>query len=109
MADEKPKRPRQTGTDQQRLSGAELARRARRELSAITGLEAESVTSLERTDDGTWLVNVELLELERLPQTEDVLGTYRVELDEQGELLRYRRVRRYARSQAGEEAEVSGG
>lgn len=98
------KRRRSTGG----RSGAELAQQARRELSEITGLEAESVTSLERSDDGTWRITVELLELSRIPETDDVLGAYEAELDEKGELLGYRRLRRYARSQAGDEQGVQG-
>lgn len=119
MADEKPKRKsRDTGDSDsgrprrrssgERLSGGQLAQRARKELAAITGLEAESVTSLERHDDGTWKVTVEMLELSRVPETDDVLGAYETELDENGELLGYRRVRRYARSQAGDTQSTSG-
>jgi hypothetical protein len=86
-----------------RLSGAQLAVRAREQLAEITGLEAESVTSLEQGDDGTWTVTVDLLELERVPETDDVLGSYEAQLDDHGELLGYHRRRRYARSQAQEE------
>jgi ADP-ribose pyrophosphatase YjhB (NUDIX family) len=81
-----------------RLSGPELARGARRELAEITGLEAESVTALARAQDGTWRVTVELLELARIPETDDLLGSYGAQLDDGGELLRYRRLRRYPRS-----------
>jgi hypothetical protein len=84
-----------------RRSGPQLAQRARRELSEITGLEPESVTSLERADDGTWKVTVELLELSRTLETDDMLGSYEVELDQSGELLGYQRLRRYARVQGG--------
>jgi hypothetical protein len=41
----------------------EVAQLARRELVEATGLQPEAVTSLERYDDGTWKVTVELLEL----------------------------------------------
>jgi hypothetical protein len=78
---------------------AKLAQRARDQLSEITGLEPESVTSLKQYDDGTWRVSVELLELSRIPDALDVIGSYEVELDESGELLGYERVRRYARSE----------
>jgi hypothetical protein len=81
-----------------RLSAAQLAERARSELAGITCLEAESVIALTRDDEGTWRVTVELLELSRTPETDDVLGEYEAHLDESGELLRYRRVRRYART-----------
>ena len=80
-----------------RLSGGQLAQRARQELAEITGLEAESVTALARADD-IWSVTVELLELPRMPDTDDLLGSYEAQLDYSGELLRYRRVRRYPRS-----------
>jgi hypothetical protein len=75
-----------------------VADRTRRALVGITGLEPESVTSLEQGDDGSWKVTVELLELARIPQTDDVLGTYEASVDASGELLGYRRVRRYPRS-----------
>lgn len=91
------------------LSGADAARQARNELADITGLKAEAVTSLERSEDGeSWWVTVELLELSRVPETDDLLGSYEAELDESGELISYRRVRRYARSQA-QDQQVSGG
>lgn len=83
-----------------RSAASEIAMRARDELSEITGLDAEGVSSLERGEDGIWLVTVELLELSRVPDTDDLLGSYAAELDEDGELVGYRRVRRYTRSQA---------
>jgi Gas vesicle synthesis protein GvpO len=83
-----------------RLSGPQLALRARRQLSEITGMEAESVSSLQRGDDGTWKVIVEVLELSRVPSTDDVIGSYEADMDDTGELIGYRRVRRYPRSQA---------
>jgi hypothetical protein len=89
-----------------RTSGAELAKSARDELAGITGLEPESVTAVEQAEDGTWIVTVELLELSRIPDTDDVLGSYEVQLDDSGELLGYRRLRRYPRSHAGEEQAV---
>jgi Zn-dependent oligopeptidase len=125
MADEKPKRRRREPDEEQatngtrervrrrvrgrRLSGAELAQQARQELEEITGLGAESVTALERNEDDSWTVTVELLELSRIPETEDMLGSYEVDLDEDGELLGYRRVRRYPRSLATQEPQVHGG
>jgi Gas vesicle synthesis protein GvpO len=103
-ANGKRRRPRRQGG-----AGAKLAERARQELEQITGLEAESVTSLARADDGSWTVTVELLELSRIPETDDLLGSYEAQLDEDGGLLGYRRVRRYARSQAIAEGEAQGG
>jgi hypothetical protein len=78
----------------------QIAQEARRELVEITGLQPEAVTSLEQYDDGNWKVTVELLELSRIPSTDDVLGTYEALVGPSGELLGYRRVRRYARSRS---------
>jgi hypothetical protein len=100
---EKARRPRQ------RMPGVELAQQARDQLAEITGLKPEGVTSLEHQDDGRWIVTVELLELSRVPETDDVLGSYETEVDEGGELLGYRRVSRYPRSQAGEQPALRGG
>jgi Gas vesicle synthesis protein GvpO len=68
----------------------------------LTGKPAEAVTGLERTDDG-WTVEVEVLELERIPGTTDVLATYQVTLDDDGELQGCRRVHRYLRGSPGDE------
>lgn len=93
-----------------RPSAGELTQRAREELSQITGLPAESVTSFERADDGTWRVAVELLEFARIPESEDLLGVYEAELDDDGQLLGFRRLERYSRAQAqAREQEQRGG
>jgi hypothetical protein len=85
-----------------RSSGARLAGAAREAVQELTGRTPESVTALERSDDG-WRVAVEVLELERIPSTTDVMATYEVSLDEQGELQGYRRVHRYLRGSPGDE------
>jgi hypothetical protein len=75
---------------------AELARRAAHELAGLLGREAESVVGLQKTDDG-WCIDVEVLDVARIPSTADILAEYAVDVDRQGHLLGYRRVRRYAR------------
>jgi hypothetical protein len=84
----------------ERPAGMEIAARARDVLAEMTGLAAEGVTALEQEEDGTWRVTVELLELSRVPDTDDILGSYEVELDEDGQPVGYRRAARYPRSQA---------
>jgi len=76
-----------------------VVREAREQLQSLLGKPAESVSSLERTQNG-WLISFEVLELSRVPETTDVLASYEVELDDSRGLRRYARVRRYARSQA---------
>ncbi|GIH20737.1 gas vesicle protein GvpO [Rugosimonospora africana] len=67
-----------------------------REVVQLTGRQALGVTALERTADG-WLVEVEVVEDRRVPSSSDILGLYRVELDPDGSMTGYRRVRRYPR------------
>ncbi|PRH76988.1 hypothetical protein C6N75_22670 [Streptomyces solincola] len=77
----------------------QVVRGAAGQLNELTGLEAESVSSFERTDDG-WTVHVEVLELARVPETMSLLATYEVQLDDDGDLTGYKRVRRYERGRA---------
>jgi len=81
-----------------RASGGRVAAEASRQLAELTGKEVEGVTGLHRSDDG-WQVEVEVLELRRVPGTTDVLATYEVDVDESGDLQGYRRSHRYVRGQ----------
>jgi Gas vesicle synthesis protein GvpO len=80
----------------------EVANQAAEQLLALTGREPEGVTGMERTDDG-WAVQVEVLELRRVPTTTDMLAVYEVRTDRRGELQGYRRLRRYARGSSDDE------
>ncbi|GAA1909262.1 hypothetical protein GCM10009716_19020 [Streptomyces sodiiphilus] len=51
-------------------------------------------------DENGWRVSVDVLEVPRIPDTTSLLATYEVELDPDGKLLQYRRVRRYRRGSA---------
>lgn len=75
-----------------------IARRACEDLAQLLGRAPESIVSLEETEDG-WSVGVEVLEIRRVPDTADVMAEYEIDADEDGQLLGYRRVRRYARGQ----------
>ena len=79
-----------------------IAAEAARQLVELTGKEAEGVVGLDRSDDG-WKVEVEVLEVSRIPNTTDVLAMYEVEVDGKGSLRGYRRVRRYVRGVPGED------
>ena len=72
---------------------------AREQLQALLELPVESVSGFERTRNG-WLVTLEVLELSRIPESTDVLASYEMELDDDRNLVRYTRGRRYHRSQA---------
>jgi len=72
--------------------------KARRELEQLLGREAESVSGFER-DNGHWKVNLEVVELRRIPDSSDVLGSYELVLDDKGNVARMTRTRRYQRSE----------
>ena len=77
----------------------EVAAQARELLRSVRGVEAESVSAVTRTRNG-WKVSLEVVELQRIPESTDVLASYEVELDDQGDFLGFERGRRYHRSQA---------
>jgi hypothetical protein len=77
----------------------EVLRHARSQLAELTGMEPESVSSLEQTEDG-WTLEIEVTELPRVPDTVSLMASYRVELDPDGDLTGYRKVRRYERGRA---------
>jgi hypothetical protein len=82
-----------------KMTGSQVAERAVRQLGELTSKDIEGVTALQRTEDG-WQLELEVLELRRIPSTTDVLATYQVGLDSSGELEEYRRLGRYVRGQA---------
>jgi hypothetical protein len=83
-----------------RSAGA-AARLAIQEIAALTGRAPDNIVSIQRRDDG-WCVAVELVETHRIPDTADILAIYETELDSHGELLSYRRTRRYLRGRVQE-------
>ena len=83
-------------------NGSEVAVLASQHLLELTGKTSEGVIGLEKTDDG-WKVEVEVLELRRVPSTTDILATYEVSVDGNGDLIGYRRLHRYVRGTPGEE------
>ena len=86
-----------------RVSGAAAVAQAKAVLMELTGQPCESVSSLSRTRDG-WRVVLEVVELERIPRTTDIMASYLVELDQEGELMTYQRINRYYRNEVSGES-----
>ncbi|BAC70067.1 gas vesicle protein [Streptomyces avermitilis] len=106
MAEERRPRAGKSSTNAARrtpsVRGAEgAARAASRSLEGLIGHPTEGVSAVRRADDG-WCVVVDVLELARIPDTTSLLASYEVQLDQDGELMEYRRVRRYRRGSADE-------
>jgi hypothetical protein len=91
----------EAAADQPPMSAAEAGQQGLRQVASMTGREPEGISGVEPTEDG-WLVTVEVVEDARIPSSTDVLATYRAELDLDGELMSYKRVRRYARGRGDE-------
>jgi hypothetical protein len=78
------------------MSALDVAGRARNQLQRLLGKPVEAVLGIDR-DRGSWIVTVQALELVRIPNTTDVLGEYEALLDRDGEVMSYKRTRRYHR------------
>jgi gas vesicle protein GvpO len=87
------------GSNDGRLSAAELGQAAVTTVHELTGYEPEAITGLE-WDGEFWDISVDVMELSRIPNTTDVMGSYVVQLDEQGTLRGLKRMRRFVRGSA---------
>lgn len=89
------------------VSAPEAAAAAKKAIGELTSKESLGVAMVEPTEHG-WLVGVEVLENQRIPASSDVLALYEVEISLDGDLLNYRRTRRYLRSSTNDEPRTSG-
>jgi hypothetical protein len=80
----------------EKLSARDLTGSAKALVEELTGYRPEGVSAMQ-WDGETWLVTVDVCELERIPNTTDVMASYVVQLDDAGGLLGYKRSRRYPR------------
>jgi hypothetical protein len=71
---------------------------ARGQVADVTGRNVETVSGFNRDGDDGWIVTVEVLELERVPSTMDLLATYEVTLSGDGDVLGFERRKRYHRA-----------
>ena len=71
-------------------------RGALEQFAELTQLEPVGATGVRRDGEG-WSVLVDVVELERVPSTTSVMATYRVDLDGNGDLCGYERLRRFVR------------
>ncbi len=82
-----------------RLPAARAAREGLRQIVELTGRDVNGVVAVQPGEDG-WVVGVEVVEAHRIPASVDLLALYEVAIDHDGELLGYRRVRRYPRGKS---------
>jgi Gas vesicle synthesis protein GvpO len=90
------------GSKRKKLGVRQVAQRAGGELEQLLGRPVSSVLGVQK-DDGNWNVTLEIIEVDRIPETTSIMGVYRVVLDEDGDVLEYTRTRRYHRGQPSED------
>jgi len=84
-----------------RTRSVEVARSARRQVGELTGRDPETVSAMRR--DGTgWIVEVDVVESHRIPDSTDRMAVYEATLDDQGEVVGMRRLRSYVRTWLGD-------
>lgn len=80
-------------------TAAWAAAQAVEQFTIMVNRKLELVSEVAPNEDG-WKVGLEVVETPRIPDSTDLLATYEVELDADGELIQYRRTRRYLRGRA---------
>ncbi|OPG07100.1 gas vesicle protein GvpO [Microbispora sp. GKU 823] len=78
------------------LNAVSAGRLGLRFIADLTSKDTEGVTSVEPVENG-WLVDVEVVEDRRIPSTSDMLSIYECQVDDEGNLMSYRRTRTYRR------------
>jgi len=68
----------------------ELIKKAREELSKVTGLELSTTVGAVKEEKG-WKVTLEMVEKHSIPDQMDILAVYEVILDNDGNVIEFKR------------------
>jgi len=74
------------------MNFVDVIKKARSELNMLTGLEISSTISAKPDEDG-WKVTLEAIEKKSIPDNMDILAIYETILDQEGNMLKFDRVR----------------
>ena len=80
------------------LNLASLVESTKKQKSAITGMEYDTISEFDQAADG-WSVVIDMLEHRSIPRTQDLLSTFEVTLDAAGQVTRWKRTGRSTRGQ----------
>jgi hypothetical protein len=81
-------------TTTEKLTVLNRVKKARDQFQELARLEALAVSGLAKIDGG-WQVEVDVVEIPRIPDSASLLATYRVTTDEAGDVTGHERVRRF--------------
>jgi len=79
-----------------------LAERAKRQLAEVTGFSPVAAVGGFKDEEG-WHISVDMLEMARLPEATDIIGTYEVLLDQGGNMVKFEKKRARLRGEPYEE------
>jgi len=65
-----------------------LAERAKEQLAEVTGFSPVAAVGGFKDEEG-WHISVDVLEMARLPESTDIIGTYMVTLDPEGNMVKF--------------------
>ncbi|GAB7018804.1 gas vesicle protein GvpO, halophile-type [Halostagnicola bangensis] len=87
--------------DESKIEGVLAVRRTVQSTAGeLIGYRFDGVSEITPTDEG-WRAVAEVVERASVPDTQDVLGRYEIELDEDAVVLGYQRIDRYRRGDTG--------
>ncbi len=86
----------------------EVRNRVRDSASDLIGRALDGIVEIER-DDGQWHALVEIVERSSVPDTQDIIGRYALDLDDGGRITGYRRLERYRRGDTRRDDEAPAG
>ncbi len=81
-----------------------LAERAKEQLAGVTGFKPVAAVGGFKDDEG-WRIVVDMLEMARLPESTDIIGTYVVSLDQEGNMVKFEKKRARLRGESYQEEE----
>jgi len=81
-----------------------LAERAKEQLAEVTGFNPVAAVGGFKDEEG-WHISVDVLEMARLPESTDIIGTYVVLLDPEGNMVKFEKKRARLRGESYEEEE----
>jgi len=85
-------------------TGLQIAQHVKEQLAELTHVKPDTISSISKDEQG-WHISVEMIEMKRIPEATDMLATYETLSDEEGNLINFRRTRRYLREQIMEKEE----
>lgn len=80
----------------------DVIKKMQQEFTRLSKIPVGGITGLSRTEEG-WVVSLEALERRAIPDTMDILGLYKVRVDNEGNLLGFERKKLRKRGETKEE------